>query len=143
MKGRKRHVVVDTLGYVVKAFVTEAHYHDGQVGTWLLQWVSEHCPRLKHIWADGTYGGRFVEAAQRDYQIEVDITHRDPQRKGFQVLPRRWVVERTFAWLNLYRRLYKDVEYHLHSADTVIYLAMSHLMVRRLARLQAATPPTP
>lgn len=100
--------------------------------------MREHCPRLQKIWADDAYTGRFVELAQTHYQIEVEITHPPAGLKGFQVVPRRWVVERTFAWLNLYRRLYKDVEYHLHSADTMIYLAMSHLMVRRLARLRAA-----
>ncbi len=140
MKGRKRHVVVDTLGYVVKAFVTEANYYDGEVGTWLLAWLAEHCPRLKKIWADGAYTGRFVEFAQTDYHLEVEITHPPAGQKGFQVVPRRWVVERTLAWLNLYRRFYKDVEFHLRSADTMIYLAMSHLMVRRLARLRATQP---
>lgn len=135
MKGRKRHLVVDTLGYVVKAFVTEAHYYDGEVGTWLLAWLVEECPRLQKIWADGAYAGRLVDLAQ-NHQIEVEITHPPAGQKGFQVVAHRWVVERTFAWLNLYRRLYKDVEYHLHSADTMIYLAMSHLMLRRLARLR-------
>jgi putative transposase len=122
---------------VVKGFVTEANYYDGEVGTWLLPWLGAHCPRLKKIWADGTYEGAFVKIAGTDYQIDVEIVHRQAGQKGFQLLPRRWVVERTLAWLNLYRRLYKDVEYHLQSADTMIYVAMSHLMVRRLARLRA------
>jgi putative transposase len=137
IKGRKRHIVVDTLGYIVKVFVTEANYYDGEVGTWLLPYLCEHCPRLKKIWADGTYEGAFVKLAQADYAVDVEIVHREAGHKGFQLLPRRWVVERTFAWLNLYRRLYKDVEYYLQSADTMIYVAMTHLMVRRLARLRA------
>lgn len=135
--------MVDTLGYVVKAFVTEAHYYDGEVGTWLLAGLQQQCPRLKKIWADGTYAGRFVELAQSLYQIEVEITLPPAGQKGFQVIPHRWVVERSFAWLNLYRRLYKDVELHLRSADTVIYIAMSHLMLRRLARLRAAKTKSP
>lgn len=118
-------------------FVTEANYYDGEVGTWLLPCLKAKCPRLLKIWADGTYEGTFVRSAQADYQIEVEIVQRQNGQKGFQLLPRRWVVERTFAWLNLYRRLYKDVEYFMHSADTMIYIAMSHLMVRRLALLRA------
>ena len=126
------------MGYLVKVFVTEANYYDGSVGTWLLPWICDHCPRVKKIWADGTYEGDFVKIAHDDYQVDVEIVQREPGQKGFQLLPRRWVVERTFAWLNLYRRLYKDVEYSLQSADTMLYVAMTHLMVRRLARLRAA-----
>jgi transposase len=111
---------VDTLGYVVKALVTEAQYYDGEVGTWLLAWLHEQCPRLKKIWADGAYAGRFVDLAQTHYQIAVEIGRPPSGQQGFQVVSQRWVVEPTLAWLNLYRRLYKDVESHLHSADTMI-----------------------
>jgi len=137
VKGRKRHLVVDTAGFVLKAFVSEAQHHDGTVGTWLLPGLRDRFPRLKKLWADGTYTGTFVEQAG-GLGIEVEITTRLSDRLGFQVIPRRWVVERTFAWLGNYRRLSKDYEYWVYTSDAMIYAAMVHLMVRRLARLRAA-----
>jgi len=127
---------VDTEGLVLKAFVSEANYHDGIVGSWLLPGLKERSSRLKKLWADGTYAGTFVEQAAA-LGIEVEITTRLSDRPGFQVIPRRWVSERTFAWLGNYRRLSKDYEYWVYTSDAVIYAAMVHVMVRRLARLQA------
>jgi putative transposase len=135
--GRKRHLVVDTEGFVLKAFVTEANYQDGTVASWLVEWLAQHCPRLVKIWADRAYRGRFVDEAEAR-GIDVEIVVPDPGQKGFQVQPRRWVVERTFAWLSNYRRLSKDFEQWMQTSDAAIYAAMSHLMVRRLARLRAA-----
>ena len=137
MTGRKRHLVVDTEGFVLKAFVTEAHYQDGTVASWLVEWLAQHFPRLAKIWADRAYRGRFVDEAET-HGIDVEIVVPDPGQKGFQVQPRRWVVERTFAWLSNYRRLSKDFEEWMQTSDAAIYAAMSHLMVRRLARLRAA-----
>lgn len=137
MKGRKRHLVVDTEGLLLKPFVSEAHYADGTVGVWLLPGLHERFPRLTKLWADGTYRGAFVEHAA-EVGIDVEITTRLSDQSGFQVIPRRWVSERTFAWLGNYRRLSKDYEYWVYTSDAMIYAAMVHLMVRRLARLQAA-----
>jgi putative transposase len=136
VKGRKRHLVVDTLGLVLKAFVTEANYHDGTIGTWLLPGLQKRFPRLSKLWADGTYAGEFVERAA-DLGIEVEITTRLSDQPGFQVIPWRWVIERTLAWLGNYRRLSKDYEYWVYTSDAMIYAAMVHLMARRLARLSA------
>jgi len=135
--GRKRHLVVDTEGFVLKVFVTEANYQDGTVASWLVEWIAKHFPCLTKIWADRAYRGRFVDEAEAQ-GIDVEIVVPDPGQKGFQVQPRRWVVERTFAWLNNYRRLSKDFEQWMQTSDAAIYAAMSHLMVRRLARLRAA-----
>ncbi len=135
--GRKRHLVVDTEGFVLKAFVTEAHYQDGTVASWLVTWLTKRFPRLAKIWADRAYRGRFVDKAKAQ-GIDVEIVEPEPGQKGFQVQPRRWVVERTFAWLSNYRRLSKDFEQWMQTSDAAIYAAMSHLMVRRLARLRAA-----
>ena len=135
--GRKRHLVVDTGGFVLKAFVTEANYQDGTVASWLVERLAQNCPRLTKIWADRTYRGRFVDEAKA-HGINVEIVVPDPGQKGFQVQPHRWVVERTFAWLSHYRRLSKDFEQWMQTSDAAIYAAMSHLMVRRLARLKAA-----
>lgn len=124
---------MDTEGFVLKAFVTEANYQDGTVASGLVEWLVQHCPRLAKIWADRAYRGRFEEEAAAQ-GIDVEIVVPEPGQKGFQVQPRRWVVERTFAWLSNYRRLSKDFEQWMQTSDA----AMSLLMVRRLARLRAA-----
>ena len=129
--------MVDTEGFVLKAFVSEAHYYDGTVATWLVPELVRRFPRLRKLWADGTYAGQFVEQA-RACGIDVEITTRLSDLPGFQVIPRRWVVERTFAWLGNYRRLSKDYEYWVYTSDAMIYAASLHLMTRRLARLLAA-----
>lgn len=92
-------------------------------------------PRLKKLWADGTYAGTFVQEAA-GLGIDVEITTRLSDSPGFQLLPRRWVSERTFAWLGNYRRLSKDYEYWVYTSDAMIYAAMVHLMLRRLARIR-------
>jgi putative transposase len=104
---------VDTEGLVLKAFVSEAHYYDGTVGVWLLPGLKKRFPRLKKLWADGTYAGTFVEQACA-LAIDVEITTRLSDLPGFQVIPRRWVSERTFAWLGNYRRLSKDLYFRRH-----------------------------
>jgi putative transposase len=129
--------VVDTEGLLLKPFVCEAQLADGTVGIWLLPGLCERFPRLKKLWAEGTYRGGFVEHAA-ELGIDVEITTRLSDQPGFQVIPRRWVSERTFAWLGNYRRLSKDYEFWVYTSDAMIYAAMVHLMVRRLARLQAA-----
>lgn len=136
MKGRKRHITVDTEGLVMKAFVTEANYQDGTVARWLVSTLAALFPRLAKIWADRAYRGRFVEEAAQ-FNIDVEIVTPEPDQKGFAVQPRRWVVERTFAWLSNYRRLSKDYEQWLETSDALIYAVMSNVMVRRLARLRA------
>jgi putative transposase len=138
VKGRKRHVVVDTEGWVLKAFVNQANYYDGTVASWLLPGLRERFPRLKKLWADGTYTGAFVEQAEA-IGIDVEITTHLSDLPGFQVIAHRWVSERTFAWFGNYRRLSKDYEYWVYTSDAIIYAAMIHVMVRRLARLQATT----
>jgi len=129
--------MVDTEGLVLKAFVTEASWQDGTVASWLVDGVPHAYPRLQTIWADAAYRGRFVDRAAQ-FGIEVEIVLRSDDQQGFEVQPRRWVVERTFGWLNHYRRLSKDYEYWLQTSDAMIYTAMTHLMLRRLARLRAS-----
>lgn len=137
IKGRKRHIFVDTQGLLLKVFVTEANYQEGTVASWLITFLATLCPRLAYIWADRAYRGRFEEVAHQA-GLDVEIVTPEPGQKGFQVQPRRWVVERTFAWLSNYRRLSKDYEQWVETSDATIYAAMTHLMVRRLARLKAA-----
>lgn len=130
--------MVDTQGFVLKAFVTEADYQDRVVAQWLLKGLKEDYPRLAKIWADGAYSGVFVDKAA-EIGIEVEVVKRSDDTKGFLVLPRRWVVERSFAWLSNYRRLSKDYEYWVTSSDTMLYAASIHIMLRRLARLRKPT----
>lgn len=90
--------------------------------------------RLQRIWADGGYRGTFIDTVQRLCGWTVEIILRSDDAKGFQVLPKRWIVERTFAWLLNFRRLSKDYEYLPVNSTAMIYAAMIRLMVRRLAR---------
>jgi len=121
----------------LKAFVTEADYHEGIVASWLISLLVSLFSRLAHVWADRAYRGTFVKQAEKA-GLSVEIVTPDEDQQGFEVQPRRWVVERTFAWLNNYRRLSKDYEEWVYTSDAMIYAAMTHLMARRLARLQAA-----
>jgi putative transposase len=127
-------VFVDTMGMVLKAFVTEASYTDREVAGWLIPLLSARFPRLKKLWADGIYRGEeFIKEMRERTGITVEIVERDPAIKGFQKLPYRWVVERTFAWLSGYRRFSRDYEFLVQTSDAMIYAAMVHLMLRRLA----------
>jgi putative transposase len=126
--------MVDTLGLVLKAFVTEANYQDREVASWLLPLLSTKFPRLKKLWADGSYTGDWIEQLGENFPIDIEIVQREAGQRGFKVIPWRWVIERTFAWLSQYRRLSKDYEYLVTTADAMIYAAMVRLMLRRLAR---------
>ncbi len=119
----------------MKVLVTEANVTEREGAEWLLTSLGEDFPRLKLVWVDGGFSGQeFIERIKEKCQLTLAVVKRSDTRKGFVVLPRRWVVERTFGWLNTYRRLSKDYEYWVYSADATIYAAMTHLMVRRLAR---------
>ena len=122
----------------MKVLVTEANIPERDGAEWLLTALGECFPRLTLVWVDGGFSGKdFIERIQRKCQLTLEVVKRNDEAKGFVVLHRRWVVERTFAWLGNYRRLSKDYEYSLYSADAAIYAAMTHLMLRRLARLNA------
>jgi transposase len=123
---------------LLKVFTTEANYHDGTVASWLIAFLVGLFPRLAKIWADSSYSGRFVDEAQA-CGVDVEIVKRKPDQKGFEIQPRRWVVERTFAWLTNYRRLTMNYEQWVQTADAAVYVAMTHIMVRRLAQLRAST----
>jgi putative transposase len=135
VKGRKRNMLVDTLGNLLKVIVTVANMNDGQAGIELLKQLPDALfKRLKRIGADGGYRGEFVDwLAQKFKQIIVDITLRSDDQQGFEVIPWRWVVERSFAWLGAYRRLAKDFEFFSERSEGMIYLASIHRLLRRLA----------
>ena len=123
------------MGMLIAVVVTSAALQDDAVQAVgaLLQRMWWRCSqRLKVIFADGMYEGSAVLWARAVGGWTLQVVRRAPGAKGFAPLPKRWVVERTFAWLGRYRRLSKDYEYRTHSSETMIYLAMVNLMVHRL-----------
>ena len=135
MNGRKRHIVVDTLGLLLAVAVHSAGVQDRDGARLVLSRLLGRFPRLQLIWADGAYGGKLVEWAKTVGGWTLELVRRPAQQHTFQVLPRRWVVERTFGWLNLQRRLSKDYEALEETTGNWIYISMTGLMLRRLARL--------
>ncbi len=149
VSGRKRQVLVDTEGTVLEAKVHPADLHDKVGGMLLLTWLHLAFPRMALVWADTHYQGlRSWAAANLGWRIEV-VKHwwtgvqgfwvapgQEPPEipTGFHVLPRRWVSERTFAWLGRNRRLSKDYERIPETEETFIYMAMSRILLRRLAK---------
>jgi putative transposase len=164
VKGRKRHLLVDTEGLVLKAKIISAKVMDYEGIKELLDRAKELFPRLSHLWLDAGYGGEAKggDWVEKSLGCSVEIVRRprkpapeevlkawakqwakegvtvDWQKllppRGFQVLPRRWVVERTFAWISHNRRMSKDYERLAATSEAFIYVAMPRLMVRRLAR---------
>ncbi len=134
VKGRKRHIVVDTLGLVLAVIVHPASVQDRDGAYAVLARLAGRFPRLRLIWADGGYSGQVAELVALTWGWTVEIVKRTAGEKGFTVLPRRWVVERTFAWLGRYRRLSKDYEQRAEVSEAMVHLAMISLMLRRLAR---------
>ena len=133
MKGRKRHLVVDTLGLLLAVVVHSAGIQDRDGAQLVLTKLQGSFPRLRLIWADGGYAGRLVAWAAAFGDWALEIVKRSDKATGFVVLPRRWVVERTFGWLMKFRRLSKDYEETSQSSEAWIRLAMIHIMARRLA----------
>jgi putative transposase len=139
VNGRKRHLVVDVLGLLVLVVVHSAGVPDSTGGKVLLEKlfgrikrsVYNRWCRLKLIWADGGYEA-IVGWVKHHCGWRLEITRRPADAKGFVVIPRRWVVERTFGWLGRYRRLSKDFEHQVHSSEAMVYLASIHRMLRLL-----------
>jgi putative transposase len=135
VKGRKRHILVDTLGLLLKVLVTEADVTDRDGGRWIVTSLGHRFPRLRKVWVDGNYSGiDYHQAIKNQTGIDLEVVEREPGQVGFKLLPHRWVVERTFSWMGNYRRMSKDYEYWVYNADAMIYAAMVHLMTRRLTR---------
>ena len=143
MKGRKRHVLVDTQGFLLKVVVSAASVQDRDGGRLVLaaqRLFGPALPRLSKVWADAAYSGAFVEEVAQQPGWDVEIVTRPPDQRGFVVQAKRWIVERTFGWWQGCRRLAKDYEYQLESSEAMIYAAMTQLLTRRLARLLAPSP---
>jgi transposase len=135
--GRKRNIVIDTVGLRLTVLVTAASVQDSTAGRTLIEKVAAEHPTVRKTWVDGGYRQHLVEHAAT-LGIDMHIVRRDPTTRGFSVLPRRWTVERTLGWLMNHRRLARDYEAHSHRSEAMINLAMINLMTRRLTA--ASTP---
>jgi putative transposase len=135
IKGRKRHIAVDTEGFLLKVVVTAANVGEREGAKQLIEGFKEQFPRLKLLWVDGGYDGQpFADWVLDKLSCRVEITHPPAGSKGFVSVAFRWVVERTFAWLGKFRRLSKEYESLPESSESYIYAAMIHIMARRLAK---------
>jgi transposase len=162
VRGRKRHILVDTEGLVVEAKVHSAKVPDQDGIRRLLEPVRERLPRLSHLWVDAGYRGRGKEWAEETLGVEVEVVNRTPKpppekilriwtrewfregskvdlrklpdRPAFENLPKRWVAERTFAWISHNRRMAKDYERLCSTGEALVYASMTRMMVRRLVR---------
>jgi putative transposase len=141
--GRKRHILVDTLGLVLAVLVTVAAADDGTTAPRLLaRLTAEHLSRLELLWADGKYRNHRLDAylVETKAKYRIEVVERPAGSKGFVKLPRRWVVERTFAWLGRYRRNSRDYERYDHSSEAMIKACSIHRMLRLLKPDQTKKP---
>jgi putative transposase len=133
---RKRHIVVDTLGLLLTVLVTSAEVHDAVAAMKLASRLDQtNYPRLQKIWADSKYHNNDLYAHIKEHvdgTWELEIVSRPPNTKGWILLPKRWVAERTFAWLGRYRILSKEYERLTQSSETQVYISMTRLMLNRL-----------
>ena len=135
IKGRKRHIITDTLGLMLHVIVHTADIQDRDGALALLKAIRYRFPWLRHVFADGGYAGAKLRSALKGQgEWTIEIIKRSDTAKGFEVLPRRWVVERAFAWIGRCRRLAKDWEQSISSATAWVYIANVQTLTRRLAR---------
>jgi len=134
INGRKRPLLVDTMGLILMVLVLPANVQDREGARQLLQRCSGIYKALRLIWADGGYAGQLITWVKGHLGCRLEIVKRPDHLRGFKVLPRRWVVERTFGWFGRYRRLNRDYERLATSGEVMVYLAMTRLMLRRLTK---------
>ncbi len=133
IKGRKRHLLVDTMGNLLGVNVVRADVSDPAGGRQLLAEIGPELRRLQRVWADSVYRGSFIDWVQEHLGWTVEIVEKLGGQKGFVVLPKRWIVERSLAWLGRNRRLSKDYEARPACSEAMIYLASIHLLLKQLA----------
>jgi putative transposase len=134
--GRKRFLLIDTLGLILALAILPANVQDRDGAKAVLGALKAPFVWVSKVWADGAFAGQLVEWVARlrsRRPVELEIVKRSDQATGFEVIPKRWLVERTLGWLNRSRRLSKDYEGTIESGVAMVRLAMIHLMVRRLA----------
>jgi putative transposase len=133
VKGTKRHLLVDTMGLLLCVVVHAASIQDRDGAKLVFERAKPKCADLRLVWADGGYAGKLIGWLRQFCGWVLEIVKRNEAVKGWQLLPRRWVVERTISWLNGYRRLSRDYEYRPETSEAFIQIAMIHLMLHRLA----------
>jgi transposase len=134
INGRKRHIAVDTLGLLLCVLVTAASVQDRDGARPLLQMLAASCQRIQLIWADGGYAGKLVAWAHTGLRLVLQIVKRSDDATGFQVLPRRWVVERTLAWITGHRRCVRDYERLPAHHEAMVRWTMIRITSRRLTK---------
>lgn len=132
IKGHKRHIVTDTGGNLLEVVIHNANVADCKGARPLIARLAELFPSLQKLWADGAYQGDLAVFVKETLGAVLEIVERAAGSQGFQVVPRRWVVERTFAWFEWYRRLSRDYERLLASSASMIYLASIRIMLKRM-----------
>ena len=132
IKGRKRHIITDTNGLLLAVKVHAANTHDSKAADNVIGLMEYKYELMSKIYADGGYRGELIDYVKNRYGWDVKITLRTDKSEGFKPLPKRWVVERTFAWLENFRRLAKDYEYKASTSETMIMRAFIMLMINRI-----------
>ena len=132
IKGRKRHIVVDTMGNLVTNVVHVANLHDSKGASLVFQNLKENICGIKTIYADCGYRGELIEQTKRRYDYDLKISPKIKDQTQGRVSPKRWIVERTFAWFDNFRRLSKDFEYLLESSQAMIYLASLKILLNKI-----------
>ena len=140
VNGRKRHIVVDTAGLLLMVMVTAASVQDRDGGARILEQLRFAMPSVALVWADGGYAGRLVAYARQILKVTVDIVRKKEGQHTFEVLPRRWVVERTLSWISRCRRLAHDYERLPEHSEAMVKWAMIGVMTRRLAPTPGRRP---
>jgi putative transposase len=129
VKGRKRSILTDTMGYVITALVHSANIYDGKAGIKLIDKAFNKF-KLKKIWADNTYRGEFVTYSKDKYNCDIEINQRKNNKEGFKPVRKRRAVERTLAWLTRNRRLAREYERTIESSEAMIYAASLRLLLK-------------
>jgi putative transposase len=134
VNGRKRHILVDTLGLLLAVVVHSAAIQDRDGAKWVFLKAATLFPTISLVWADGGYAGQLIGWLHSWCGWILDIVRRAADQVGFQIVKKRWIVERTLGWLGHYRRLSKDYEEHTENSEAMIQIAMIQLMLHRLCR---------
>jgi putative transposase len=132
VKGRKHHIIVDSLGLLLAVVVHSATPHDSKTAFSVIERLKHRFPRLKTIIADGGYKGELVQKVQNSFGWNLQVVLRSDTTKKFEVLPKRWIVERTITWLEGFRRLSKDYEKIPETSETMITIAMIKIMLNKI-----------
>lgn len=138
VKGRKRHILVDVLGLILALVITPASVQDRDGAVPVVEQASLEHSSIQKIWADGAYNGRVLDDLQASTHIDIEMVKRTDDMKGFVVLPRRWVVERTFGWMERFRLLNREYERTTTSSSADVFHAMCMLTCRRLTSSEVA-----